>query len=1507
MKISPAIHPPLLVYTHTIMMVLFFVVILAPKSLAMEKMSPHIELDFLDESVIVNLDFSHVQDDQWSDLLTHPDRIYETGYGLAGKTGEAALPQFTELIPILRIIDPKVNILSYSSHPIAIHSLKQTPVAQLETAPPQVNRNYDWSRAGLPPEMNVQLGETIHMMGQSFLSLSISPLGVDSNNRKVKVPEKLVIQIDGVVPRLENQVGVSGALRSIIPNDEIYSQLGHYLIITPPLFEPYLTYLVDWKRRKGHPVTVTSTAVAGQTPTAIKAYIQEAYDTWEDPPTYVLLIGDEDRGIGGFYVYNPDNEALVTDHPYVLLEGEDSFPEAWVGRLSVDTIGELVVVMSKILSYESQPYLGDPGWFKRALLVGTVSAAISTQHVNNWIGRKLIENGFTQIDTAYYPMQSSLTLISNPINNGVGFVNYRGLGAWDHWIGPYFYNTDIDNLSNGHKLPILTSIVCGGGNFAAPVDPVFGEKWLRAGTTTVPKGAVAFIGPSEVHTHTQFNNVIDISLYSGIFDLGMNELGPALGYAKLELWRNYHQSEFLPFGQSAEFYQNVYNILGDPGMAIWTDTPKVLVVDFPDSLNQDDDNLTIVVEDEAGVPIQNAFVYVSNSENGSGLTTDASGTVWLPFVPGESSELLLTITGKNLNPVLASIPIGSSRNLLSYDAWHIAPDGVVNAGGTHQLEMTLVNHATALENLTLSLRSSSAAVTLIDSLYSIPVLAVDQSLTLSDLFTFEVNANTRHGEVIDFSIEADAGPDIFTWRKQFPIQAPDLHITDISIEAGDPVAGDSVSIRLTVENRGGVVSPPLMLEFQDQTLVSSNSGYQALPAIECDMSAESQGVFSLLLSDQTFPGEVVSLVFVGDTDGRIDTLKSEITIEAINRFSPSGTDDYGYRVFDNHDVSYSMVPDYEWIEIDPNYGGVGARLPLYDDHEEEDATVFLNLPFSVSYYGESFEEITVCSNGWLAMGHSPEVSFYNRVIPSAAGPTAMIAPFWDDLITEPGGVSYYMGDDELIIEWAMMSHMEVGSSLNFQVIIYSIESHPTSSGDNQIKFQYKDYFNYDTFANFSTSGIESPDYLTGIQASFNNYYDPSIGEISSGQALLFTTERGVRYEAPEIGISQSVLSFVQNPWSTASDSIQIFNNGGSDLVYNIGSPEEVDRTPAPNPVVGFNFIKGGAEPDGAAYASPLRDIFDYQWLDQDDPNGPTFEWHDISQSENELVFPGDPDDSSIGPFDIGFDFPFFAESYSEFSLSSNGSISFTSAEYPWTNLPLPNGSAPPALIAVWWDDLNNDSGVQGRPYMWSNGQDTTVITWDNFPKFGTDDRHTFQLILTAGGDMILQYLEMEGIVTSSTVGIQNVYKNKGLQICYNSPNSIGDGTAILIHRQSSWLTVNRWADVIPPGESSTFRVDTDTRNLNQGSYSVPLLLTSNASNLAETPINILLEVIHGTPPFGDINADYLINIQDLTTLIDFVVYLEIPDTLQIERADLNFDGELNVLDATLFLELLLNQ
>lgn len=1484
-------------------LVLFFSVMTHVVGMDLEPMRPHTTTTAISSGVEIVFDFRHLNSSQWQALLETPEEIHLTGYGFAGQAGEPALPQFTELIPVRSSTLPTLVASINDDYTLEMVELKQTPQPHRETDPISSVNDFQSDHSKENIEYSVHLGDAISMRDQLYLPVTIKPLGLDLANSLISIPEKITLQIQGV----EADRGSEEAFvhRSVFPEEDLYHELGHYLIITPPLFENYLEYLVDWKRRKGHPVTVVSTLDAGSSPTAIKAYIQEAYDTWADPPRYILLIGDEDRGIGGFYVYNPDNEALVTDHPYALLEGDDSFPEAWVGRLSVDTIGELMVLIRKILSYESQPYMDDSGWYKRALMVGTITAAISTQHVNNWVTGKLIENGFTQVDTAYYPMQSSLSHISDPINNGVGYVNYRGLGAWDHWIGPYFYNADINYLHNGHMLPILTSIVCGGGNFAAPVDPVFGEKWIRAGTTSNPKGAVAFIGPSEVHTHTQFNNVIDIALYSALFDLGMDELGPALWYAKLELWRNYYQSEYLPFGQSAEFYQNVYNILGDPGMQVWTDTPQLITIDAPDTLHRREDHILLTVQDLNGIGIPGAFVYLHNSENGTGLYTDVNGRVSLPFQSGLETELLLTVTGKNLAPILKTIAISTENSALSYHQWEIAQEGLLMAGSTAEMNISLINHAEDITNLTLRLSSQSPHCQILDSTRVLEFLGADDRITITDMFSIQVSEDTQHGEMIDFDLEVDTGAEILFWQKRFPVQAPWLEIDSLHINELDFVAGDAITFKVDVLNKGGVSCAPMILTLQDQTLAWSTENSVAFPEIHVDESIRSDDEFTLNLSDQIFSGEILNLIFVCAYGDQIDTLFAPLKIERVHRFSPSAPDGYGYRVYDEMDVSYSLAPVYDWIEIDPTAGGNGFQLPLVDEEEEADEVAFLELPFPVNYYGQSYDEITVCTNGWIAMGHTTEVNFYNRVIPSPEGPNAMIAPFWDDLTTNPGGVFYQDMGDSLVIEWSGVNNLSINANLSFQVIIYSLDSYPTLSEDNQIKIQYKNYSNYDTFASFSTVGIESPNYTTGLQVSFDNIQDPSIVDMYSGRALLFTTDRATRLPGAEMTLDQQGLEFSLNPWSTATDSIGITNNGGSPLVYFVSPEENSIGDPAPNPLAGLDLVKGGPEPSGSVYSQNTRDFDDYEWTDQESPGGPVFQWMDISQEENRLDYQFDPDDSFIGPLEIGFNFPFYTELYTSLNFSSNGTISFVSQEYPWNNLTLPNSAAPAALVAPWWDDLNNNDGVQGVPYFWSNQVDTAVVTWKNFKKFGTNDSHTFQVILVSNGDIFFQYQEMQGEHNVSTVGIQNVTKNKGLQIYFNSPNGLGPGDVIRIRRLFNWLTVPRWSGVVLAGETDYFTVNVDTRNLEPNTFAIPLSLGSNDTDMLTTELTINLNVVHGTPPIGDINIDYQVNILDITTMIEYILELEIPGEAHLDQMDLNGDDKHDVLDVLQLIELIL--
>ena len=97
------------------------------------------------------------------------------------------------------------------------------------------------------------------------------------------------------------------------------------------------------------------------------------------------------------------------------------------------------------------------------------------------------------------------------------------------------------------------------------------------------------------------------------------------------------------------------------------------------------------------------------------------------------------------------------------------------------------------------------------------------------------------------------------------------------------------------------------------------------------------------------------------------------------------------------------------------------------------------------------------------------------------------------------------------------------------------------------------------------------------------------------------------------------------------------------------------------------------------------DAFGYEWVDSDEPDGPTFEWRDITGNGTQI--PMSNDDQNLGPFDIGFDFPYYGQTYSQFYVCSNGWASFTSTDAVYFNSELPNVDAPTDMLAPFWDDL----------------------------------------------------------------------------------------------------------------------------------------------------------------------------------------------------------------------------
>jgi len=215
---------------------------------------------------------------------------------------------------------------------------------------------------------------------------------------------------------------------------------------------------------------------------------------------------------------------------------------------------------------------------------------------------------------------------------------------------------------------------------------------------------------------------------------------------------------------------------------------------------------------------------------------------------------------------------------------------------------------------------------------------------------------------------------------------------------------------------------------------------------------------------------------------------------------PTGPDDYAYWSYDMTDVYYTECPSYGWIEIDPNYGGDGTQLVLGADDTDQ-----LELPFTFMYYGDNYDTISVCSNGWLALDVTNETTPNHTVLPGSGAPPLCVALFWGNLDpTQDGGV-YYKYDASIhafIVEWSRIYHKQPGNEETFQTILYDPVYNPTVTGDGEVFCQYLTLHGI----NNSCTGIQDATQSIGLQYQRSDSCSPGATPLENAFVLKFTTD-----------------------------------------------------------------------------------------------------------------------------------------------------------------------------------------------------------------------------------------------------------------------------------------------------------------------------------------------------------------------------------------------------------------
>lgn len=1410
------------------------------------------------------------------------------GAGLMGERGKPELPAFTQWVAVPPMAGVELEIVGLDSVPLPPGLALPGQGFGSDSREGAQAFNWDddlYTRDTFFPEKPLSVGKPVIMRNLRMVPVHIYPIRVNPGREENWFYTQITFRLSYTGhsdenPKLDPRVRPSEGFGELVGNfvlgaelfqTEEADQRGGYLFIIPNSnqVEQSLQPLVEWKRKKGYPTAVARLSETGYSASNIRNYIRNAYQSGEIPPEYVVLVGDES---GSYSIPAWTGSWNVSDLTYSLLEGTDFFPEVFVGRLSIRSISQLNTIVSKIVDYESDPFMTDTTWFKRALMIAATHTTISCETTKQAIKRMFLTyGGYSWVDTVFYSGWSiPASQVTNSINSGVSFVNYRGWIYWDGYTSSY-----ILNLNNGWKLPVVMGMVCATGEFNSWNDPCQAEAFLRAGTASNPRGGIACIGPSYYDTSTRFNNCLDGEIFQGILQEKIEHLGPAILRGKMGLYQNFPDNIYGNDRTAVQFYFYTYNLLGDPGLSMWTDVPRSLAVGHPQLISLGSNSLSVLALDDQGRPIPGAYVcVVSGEEIISRGITDDQGNAHLPLAIAEEDTLELTVSRQNYFPYQAKIPVLQDTGFVGFYDQVVDDDstgaslgngdGEINPGETVELDIILKNYGSGGEmGVWVVLSTPDHWVAMLDSVANYGDLDSGQVAAPGDSFVFRVNPECPDGTQLAFDLRIyNSSDQLWLSRLILGVKGPDLVTSGITILDGgngllDP--GETAPIGINLSNNGGLEAQGvagLLRSFSPGVIILDSVAFFGTIPIG---GQGDNGSDSLILSaDSTlFPGSRVDFeLMLTITGGIQDTTRFTITVGVVHSFDPLGPDAYGYYAFDDTDMGYSQAPEYQWIEIDPDYGGPGTVLPLSDGGDQQDQSLVMNLPFTFSYYGRLYHWVTVCTNGWISMGATNLNNFRNWAIPSALGPAAMIAPFWDDLRLSSGGKVVFYYDSSFhrcLFEWSRVRTAGTNTQETFEVVLGDPAYYPTPSGDGPILFQYHTVSNVPGNYgdnDYATVGIESPDQDDGLEYTYFNHYPAPAAALAPGRAIRFTTDHGGEVEPPVMVVEPNSFSFTVPVGGVSSDLLTVSNPGGSTLLFTIlisrGEERSTHLISQFPPTIWMEGesppVKGavGAHYPAVVLNSGGPDGYGYTWYDSHEPLGPPFRWADITGVGDEIVVLGD--DSNLGPFPLGFDFPFYGESFSSFRVCCNGWISFTSTDTSFSNYPLPDPAQPENLLAIFWDDLSLEYGGQVFYYVTA---ESLVVSFIGVPGWGPrGGPYTFQAVLTWDGGIVYQYLDMGSErLDETTVGIQNGDGSIGLTVVHNAPY-VEDSLAVGFYPPIRWLTVDPDGGMVMPDSIIGVSVQVDASDLVPGAYGANLLIQSNAPG---EPIGVPVSLTVGNP------------------------------------------------------------
>ncbi len=661
---------------------------------------------------------------------------------------------------------------------------------------------------------------------------------------------------------------------------------GAMLVICPEQYMEAMQPLVDWKNQSGRPCTMVSVAeVGGNNENNIKNFIQDMYD--KDNLEFILFVGD----------YNDITPHSMnggrSDNWFAMLEGNDYYLEAFVGRFSVESVHDVETHVNKVLYYE-RDMQGDVSWVNQGLGIGAIGAGTGHfgeddyQHID-LIRDTLLHYTYANVTDLHQGAGASTSSISAAVNNGVSIINYCNHGSETSWGDANYSNSHVNALSNDYMWPMVISVACLNGKFNHS-QPCFGETWLRATNNqdeSIPTGAVGgmFSWISQPWIPPQYgqDEMIDILTEWHSADMFNHTMG---GYF---LNGDEYILDASPSDQGDT--HNTWILFGDPSLLVRTDNPGSMnVTTSPSTLLIGMSELTVNAETQFGIATLSRINGVGDVEV-LGSAYIEGGAANINFEPLDNvGNLTLTVIGYNKVTEVMDIEVipadGAFITVNNYSP-RFAP---VNRETSLSFTLKNVGNDPTEGETNMVLSCENEGIQFVNGETTFGIVGGNETIELTDAFSYIIAENIEDGTVFNCIATMTCGNEV--WIGRFNITAGKAIINFGGVNwKGEFVPGETLDLVLGVVNEGHYLATNVVAtistENQYVTIAEPTANIGSI-----DPEGLGTGAFAITIDPACPETEQIVLNFDIVADGQLSA-QGSITLKNSCNVIFDLTDSYG--------------------------------------------------------------------------------------------------------------------------------------------------------------------------------------------------------------------------------------------------------------------------------------------------------------------------------------------------------------------------------------------------------------------------------------------------------------------------------------------------------------------------------------------------------------------------------------------------------------------------------------